>query len=324
MQTPFRKLLFSLLLPLLLSYWPLSLSSASCPPPSKGSYTPTPHVSKDDANLILLALNLEYLEAELFLNAAYGSGLDTFGPELAAGGPAPIGAQKANLDPLVLDLTQQLGLQEVGHIRAIKQTVGPSAFPRVQLDLSKEVFAATMDKALGMKLQPPFDPYADSIKFLIAIYLVPYVGLTGYVGASPMLSTPTAKRLVAGLLAVESGQDAVIRTSLYSVKDQMVQPYNITVAEFTDKISMLRNTLGHSGNVDEGLVVPKCLGAEGKISGNVLSADQNSVGYARTPAQILRVVYGTGNASMPGGFYPQGGKGFYADKYLHKADQFHA
>jgi hypothetical protein len=39
------------------------------------------------------------------------------------------------------------------------------------------------------------------------------------------------------------------------------------------------------------------LGAEGRIGGKVLSGDEFSLGYARTPEEILRVVYGSGNES---------------------------
>eukprot|EP00250_Pteridium_aquilinum_P023293 c26590_g1_i1 orf=159-1148(-) len=282
-------------------------------PPANGSYFPAPGIPQADADLILVALNLEYLEAEFFLFGATGAGLDRFAPQLAAGGPAPIGAQQANLDALTKDIVYQFGLQEVGHLRAIKETI-PDAFPRVQLDLSKKTFAATMEAALG-RLSSPFDAYANSLNYLLASYLIPYVGLTGYVGASPQLQSTRAKRLVAGLLAVESGQDAVIRTLLYEKKDQEVFP-GLTVGQITAKLSDLRNKLGHSGIVDEGVVVPKCLGAEGKTTGNSLSADQNSVGYARTPEEIFSIVYGTGNASKPGGFYPNGGKGTYAEEYL--------
>ena len=84
------------------------------PPP--GSYQPS-LIPTNDAQNIEVALNLEYLEAELFLNAAYGIGLEGFDPSLIGGGPRPIGAQKAYLDPFILDITKQLALQEVGHIR---------------------------------------------------------------------------------------------------------------------------------------------------------------------------------------------------------------
>lgn len=70
-----------------------------------------------DKELIQVALNLEYLEAEYFLWAAYGSGLDKLAPNLTGGGPKPFGVQKANLGPYYTDLYEQMGLQEVGHLR---------------------------------------------------------------------------------------------------------------------------------------------------------------------------------------------------------------
>ncbi|KAK4855278.1 hypothetical protein QYF36_005653 [Acer negundo] len=117
----------------------------------------------------------------------------------------------------------------------------------------------------------------DSLNYLIASYLIPYVGLTGYVGANEKLESPVSRRLVAGLLGVESGQDAVIRALLYEKATQTVPAYGITVAEFTNKISSLRNKLGHTGLKDEGLIVPKSDGAEGKIAGNVLAGGQKTL-----------------------------------------------
>jgi hypothetical protein len=122
-------------------------------------------------------------------------------------------------------------------------------------------------------------------------------------------------QLVAGLLGVEAGQDAVIRTLLYTQKDELVPPYNYTVAQFTDNISSLRNNLSHTF-VDEGLEVPISEGSDGLVTGNVLSANNYSISYARTAQQVLETVYGTGNASIPGGFYPQGGNGTIALGYL--------
>lgn len=124
-------------------------------------------------------------------------------------------------------------------------------------------------------------------------------------------------QLVASLLGVESGQDAVIRALLYKRESEFVQPYNITVAEFTRGISNLRNQLGMSGVKDEGvIVVDPQSGAENKTDSNILSADANSLSYARQPQEILRIVYGTGNESQPGGFLPKGGIGNIAQGYL--------
>ena len=114
---------------------------------------------------------------------------------------------------------------------------------------------------------------------------------------------------MASLLGVESGQDAVIRTLLYERGAEYVHPYPITVAEFTNRISELRNKLGMCGIKDEGITVPLYLGAENRTNSNVLSANAGSLSYARTPQEILRIVYGSGSESIPGGFYPAGANG---------------
>lgn len=132
--------------------------------------------------------------------------------------------------------------------------------------------------------------------------------------------TSLAFQLVAGLLGVESGQDAVIRGLLYERAAMEVKPYGIPVAEFTNNISKLRNKLGKAGVKDEGLIIPHAQGAEGKITGNVLAGDIYSVSYERTPEEILRIVYGGGSESSPGGFYPEGANGGIARSHLSSQD----
>ncbi|PHT48714.1 Desiccation-related protein PCC13-62 [Capsicum baccatum] len=272
------------------------------------------NVPKSDVDLIEFPLNLEFMEAEFFLWGSLGYGLDKFAPELADGGPAPISARIAKLSPLIRDVIAQFGFQEVGHVRAIKDTV--AGFPRPLLNLSRESFATVMNDAFGHPLEPPFDPYANDINYLLSSYVIPYVGLTGYVGANPKLHSPTAKRLVAGLLGVESGQDAVLRALLYERGRENVKPYGITVTEFTNRISALRNKLGRHDIKDEGLRVQREFGAEGSIRGNILAGDKYSLAYDRTPEEILRIVYGSGQESKPGGFYPIGAEGRIAKSYL--------
>ncbi|CAI0395716.1 unnamed protein product [Linum tenue] len=265
-----------------------------------------------DRDQIQFALNLEFLEAELFLHAALGHGLDEIAPEYALGGPPPVGAQKAQLGPIVWRIVEEFGFQEIGHLRAIFETVG--GVPRPLYDLSARNFGAIFDEAVGGyfggKLEPPFNPYLCETNFLLACYLIPYVGLNGYVGTIPNLAKYTSRRLVAGLLGAEAGQDAVFRTLLYERAQEQVQPYNnITVADFTAALSELRNRLGMCGLKDEGLWVPPELGAENRTESNVLSLDFSSLAYARTPPEVLRIVYGTGDEHRPGGFLPRGGNG---------------
>ena len=98
------------------------------------------------------------------------------------------------------------------------------------------------------------------------------------------------EQLVAGLLGVESGQDAVLRELLYERKEQLVPPYGVAVEEFTNRISILRSKLGNRGLKDEGIVVPTGLGAEGRVRGNILAGDVNSLAYSRTPEERLSYV----------------------------------
>ena len=95
-----------------------------------------------------------------------------------------------------------------------------------------------------------------------------------------------------------------------------LHPYGIAVSEFTNRISDPRNKLGHEGIKDEYLVVPKKLGAEDQIGGNVPAGNEYSVEYTRTPEEILRVVYCCRNESITGGFYPKGADGRIAKSHL--------
>ncbi|CAK9864429.1 unnamed protein product [Sphagnum jensenii] len=268
-----------------------------------------------DLEHIQAALNLEYLEAEFFLWGVFGYGLDKIAPELVRGGPEPIGASFAPLDLITVDILVQISLEEVGHLRALQKALGPYYFPRVQLDLSNATWGQLIDDAFGQKLNPPFNPYANTLNFLLGMYTLPYVGLTGYVGTSPLLKGAGAKALVAGLLGVEAGQDAVIRRTLWNFADKIVAPYNFTVTNFTDKVSDWRNSLSHAF-VDEGLVVPISEGANGQTTGNVLAGNNDSLAFARTAEQVFATVYGTGSASKPGGFFPQGADGVIAKRFL--------
>ncbi|KAK1310281.1 hypothetical protein QJS10_CPA08g00356 [Acorus calamus] len=154
-------------------------------PPSSVSQIPSREpprhsIPKSDVDILEFPLNLEYLEAEFFLWASLGYGLDKVSPNLTMGGPPPIGLKKANLDPLTRDIDH--APIRISRSRPSQNTV--RGFPRPLIDLSAKNFAEIMDKAFCKPLRPPFDPYANSLNFVLASYLIPYVGLTGYVGSN--------------------------------------------------------------------------------------------------------------------------------------------
>jgi len=68
--------------------------------------------------------------------------------------------------------------------------------PRPLINLTRENFAVFMDRAVGRKSNPRFDPYANSLNYLLASYYIPYVGLTGYVGTIPYLVYFNIKKVI--------------------------------------------------------------------------------------------------------------------------------
>ncbi|KAE8783847.1 desiccation-related protein PCC13-62-like [Hordeum vulgare] len=263
---------------------------------------------QSDVDLLEFPLNLEYLEAEFFCWSALGYGLDGIDVNLTSGGPPQSVARPPPSLPSSETSPHSSATKKLATSgTAIKQTV--RGFPRPQLDISATNIGKIVEQAMNTTLDPPFNPYENSLNFLIASYIIPYVGLTGYVGANPHLLTPQARRLVAGLLGVESAQDAVIRALLYERGLSRVASYGVGVAEVTAHISELRNELGRRGVKDEGLVVAPGQGPEGQTVGNIIAGDRFSLAYDRTPEEILGIVYGTGSPAQAGGFFPQGADG---------------
>ncbi|CAN6340647.1 unnamed protein product [Urochloa humidicola] len=284
-------------------------------PPRRGSLAVYP----SDMEQLQFLLNAKFVEAEWFLHAALGRGVDYLDRNLSAGGPRPSGARKASLDFRTTEVAAELGYQEVGHIRAIRQAVG--GFPRPAIDLGADRFAMIMDDAMGARLDPPFDPYNSTVNFLLASYLFPHVTAAATMSISSSLMGFVSKRLQSSILAVEAGQDAVIRLLLYQHADEVVQPYQgHTVADFTRRISEWRNRMSGCGAKDEGVkVLDRQQGAERRTISNILGAGEDSLGFQRTPAEVLRILYGSRNEQIPGGFLPRGANGTIARGFFQLA-----
>lgn len=281
---------------------------------------PTAPPSKpfNDSDYFQLALNLEYLEAEFYCYSAYGYGVEHFQPargqNLTGGGPPSYGGKVANLSAKILSVAKQLCLQEIGHIRIIREYLSNHVISRPLINIG-DSWVTLFKAAYNYEVNVNFDPYSGDVAWLLASYVLPYVGLTGYVGTNPNLYFMESKKLLAGVLGVEGSQDCLLRTLLYTMEDQTL--YNFSVVDVTVHISALRNKLDRSGMVDdEGLVVPAELGAENMIMDNIISANNDSLSYARNPWEVLAVVYGSGNASIVGGFWPKGANGHIPMYYL--------
>ena len=86
---------------------------------------------------------------------------------------------------------------------------------RPLLNLSSEAFVNVMNNAFGKPLVPPFDPYANPLNFLRVSYVVPYVRLTGYVGAKTKLQSPTSSSVNPNLNSFKIQKITLILTNKF-------------------------------------------------------------------------------------------------------------
>lgn len=250
-----------------------------------------PNKQNIDLDVLNFALNLEYLEAEFYLWAAFGAGLSAAD---SGGGPVAIGGKKATLSADIQQIAEEIARDEEAHVRALRATItklGGSPVARPQIDIGP-AFAAAADAASGGKIKG-FSPYANDLFFMHGAFVFEDVGVTAYNGAATLLTDSGVLQAAAGILAVEAYHAGAIRHYLYENRKTPVAA-GLTVEDVVGAISALRGKVG--GGKDEGIT------KGGKA--NIVAADANAIAYARTTREVLNIVYLGG--STKGGFFPNG------------------
>ncbi len=173
-----------------------------------------------DADILNFALNLEYLEAQFYVQAVTGAGL----PAALLSGTGTrgeaTGGRKVNFtDPLVAQYANEIAADEVAHVVFLRTALGAAAVAQPTIDIGIDPNGAfsTAARAAGLIGPAPafFDPYASDENFLLAAFIFEDVGVTGYKGASPLITNKTFLEAAAGLLAVEAYHASLIRSVLF-------------------------------------------------------------------------------------------------------------
>ena len=242
-----------------------------------------------DADILNFALNLEYLEAEFYVTATSGRGLDT-SMTGAAAGPAT-GARQAQLsNPIVRMFAENVAKNEYAHVNFVRSAVGGDAVSRPRIDFHAGFSAVGQAAGLGAD----FDPFANDMNFLLAAFLFEDVGVTAYKGAAPLISNRDTLKPAAGILAVEAYHAGAARALLYRMGPEARAGAN--------RISALRDQLDGPSTLDQGIEV------DGHA--NIVPCDSGGIAFSRTPEQVLNIVYGTpGSGVARGGFFPDGTTG---------------
>jgi hypothetical protein len=272
------------------------------PTPTPSPTTPAPSVQ----DVLNFALNLEYLEAQFYSFAAFGTGLaDNLLGGTGTQGAVRGGRRVAFSDPAIARFAREIAQDEVAHVAFLRQALGTSAIAQPQINLgtgSGDAFSAAARAAGLIGESESFDPFSSDENFLLGAFLFEDVGVTAYKGSSPLLiSNKPFLEAAAGILAVEAYHAAMIRTTLY--RKGVETP---TLIDKTEAISNARDALDGTSDIDQGI---RSQGTGADQAANIVPTDGNAVAFSRTPGQVLNIVYLNKAAVEQGGFFPAGVNG---------------
>ncbi|MGI4732557.1 MAG: ferritin-like domain-containing protein [Janthinobacterium lividum] len=281
-----------------------------------------------DADILNFALNLEYLEANFYYYAAFGTpipaasitGVGTPVPAAAAANSSGTlynaGARAVSFsDPSVAAYAREIAADEYNHVTFLRTALGASAVAQPALDVGITPTGAFSSAARAAGLIPSaatgtaqtsfFDPYANDANFLYGAFIFEDVGVTAYKGASSLLTNKTYLDAAAGILAAEAYHAAIVRTSL----DQL----GIATPKIRldiEAISNARDSLDGTTDDDQG-IAQITTNPVGTVS-NIAPTDGNGLAYGRTTGQVLNIVYLNAPSKVgatSGGFFPAGVNG---------------
>jgi len=238
-----------------------------------------------DSVILNFALNLEYLEAEFYLRAAYGRGLaatDVTGTGTAGGVTGgrmvPFASKRVRL------YATEIANDEEAHVKFLRSALGSAAVSRPAINLSTSFSAAAQAAGL-IQAGQTFDAFANEVNFLLAAFIFEDVGVTAYKGAARLIQNKNYLEAAAGILAVEAYHAGEIRT-LLAVRGLFAP---------AAAISNARDSLDGASDLDQGIGTAEAL--------NIVPTDGNGIAFSRTPQQVLNIVY-LGQTASAASFFP--------------------
>ncbi len=292
-----------------------------------------------DTDILNFALNLEYLEAQFYTLATEGVTADkasTSPITITSGAATPVagGTVAVKANPTVLFANASIkayafetAREERKHVNFLKGALGAIAVQQPNIDLLSSFNAVGGAASLGST----FDPFASELNFLLGAFIFEDVGVTAYHGGAAYLSktylTPALQ-----IHAVEAYHAGLIRASLYAINNGLLVATGGGVGTATMMATQIANAratidgtfgkaptdaFGLTGQDDFGLnlisvplngtaqTATTIMDAGKVVAGSTLPTYNYYIGFARTLAQVLSVVYG-GSSTKPGAFFPNG------------------
>jgi len=299
-----------------------------------------------DQAVLNFALNLEYLEAEFYLRALTGSGLQN-GDIGGTGTPGNVTVKNnpqvqfsnSDDDQLIRKYAGEIAKDELEHVKflrgALNMNGGNNAVARPEINLQTSFTAAAKAALMGAGITPSedftFDPFGSPLAFLLGAFIFEDVGVTAYKGGAQFLRNRDYLTAAAGILSVEAYHAGLIRTILTARGDETALTVNgndLTVEQVVNAISGARDSLDGDTDLDQGITGTDDGSDDGNDletveiygtsypSSNIVPTDSMGVAFSRTPQQVLNIVYLTPMAVGPdmgtvpdASFFPMGANG---------------
>ena len=186
----------------------------------------------------------------------------------------------------IANYANEIARDERLHVNTLRAALGSNAVARPAIDLNLAFTFAAQEAGLIGQGQT-IDAFANETNFLLAAFIFEDVGVTAYHGAAPLLTDPLNLSGAAGILAVEAYHAGIIRTVLYERG----------LYSQAQAISDARDSLDGPTDDDQGI--------GDATTSNLVPVDAAGVAFARTPQQVLNIVYLNPNGT-PTGFFPNG------------------
>ena len=185
-----------------------------------------------DTDILNFALNLEYLEANFYYMAAFGTTIDKANAaSMSAGAPqitlsgtvgtagTVSGGSKVPFTTItVASYAIETAIEEGKHVATLLSALGDgtaAAQPAINIGTAFQTLAAAANMVTPAgNIPASFSPYANDETFLVGAYVFEDVGVTAYHGAASLITTSSNLVVAAGILAVEAYHAGLIRTTI--------------------------------------------------------------------------------------------------------------
>lgn len=286
-----------------LANYPLSTPSGTPSP------TPTPTILPvNDTDMMVLMIQLHYLQAEFYSRAVLGVPLATAlvtgkGTLGTVTGPRPVTFTDAVLGEMMREIAVEK-IDQVVRLRAILDSATPA-----RPDLNLAVDANGTFTRYGIDAAPVTTPatapiitdvYANQEQFLLGAFILEDAVMVAWRGIATLMTNAANIDIAAGMLAGSSHHVATIRAQLFirgGASGSTLRQASIRLSDLRDSYSPVDDDRG----VSAGLTA-----SSGLNVADVNPSDGEGEVYGRLPNLTINVFYMTRVVTTAGGFFPTG------------------